>query len=355
MVMTPLRAALVGCGRIGAHTADHLRTSLPAGWLPLSHAEALQSLPDFELVAVCDVDPARATEVAQRFGVSRVFSDYRQMIRDVRPDILTIATRTEGRCDILVFAAENGVRGIHAEKPLGRSLGECRRALRAAAQYNVKLSYGATRRCMEIYRRAREWVASGRIGTLQHVTVEVGRTLLLWNHPHTVDLLLFFSGADRVEYLQASCEMPAACQRVVDADPILENAFVKFSNGVGGSLTAMPGVSLRLGGTTGSVTVGANGAWLECETIPDTHQPYRRRYERSESQPPFSGTQQALRELARAVRENGDGPITAREIELGCNILLGCAYSSWEGGRRIRPQDVPEDFTVTGKFGELYA
>lgn len=51
-----MRAALIGCGRIGAHTPERLRQTIPAGWLPVSHAEAMLANPGLELVAVCDVN-----------------------------------------------------------------------------------------------------------------------------------------------------------------------------------------------------------------------------------------------------------------------------------------------------------
>ena len=47
-----LRTALVGCGKVGN-----------------THAQALQSLAQSEFVAVCDADPQRATQYAQRYGV----------------------------------------------------------------------------------------------------------------------------------------------------------------------------------------------------------------------------------------------------------------------------------------------
>ena len=40
---------------------------------------------------------------------------------------------------------------------------------------------------------ARDIVVSGEIGDMVEICIEHGRTMLLWNHPHSVDLLIFFA------------------------------------------------------------------------------------------------------------------------------------------------------------------
>ena len=50
------------------------------------------------------------------------------MIAKVRPDIVTIATRTPGRVDIIAAAAAEGVKALYVEKPLSQNLSGARRA-----------------------------------------------------------------------------------------------------------------------------------------------------------------------------------------------------------------------------------
>ncbi|MBI4324220.1 MAG: Gfo/Idh/MocA family oxidoreductase, partial [Chloroflexi bacterium] len=301
-----LKAALIGCGRIGADTPEQTRAALPKGWLPVCHAEAIVSTPGLELAAVCDTDAERAQAAARLFGVPAVYTDYQQMIRDIRPDLLAVATRTAGRCELLAFAAENGVRGIHAEKPLGRSLLECRRALQAVARHQVALSYGTTRRYMDVYRSARQMVTEGAVGDVLQITIEFGRTLLLWNHPHSVDLLLFFSGCRQIEYVQATCVLPpeGVQRHMVDADPVLENAFVRFANGINGAITAATGLNVRIAGTLGNLVVAADGSWIELAQKARPEDPYQLHQQRWEPSPTQSGTQRAFSELAAAVRDH---------------------------------------------------
>ncbi len=352
-----LRVALVGCGRIGAYTPAYVRAACPPGWLPLNHAEAITTTPGLELVAVCDKDAARAEATAKEFGTPQWLSDYRKLIEEVRPDLLSIATRTDGRCDIIEFAAAHGVRGIHAEKPLGRSRAECQRALSAIARHDVKFSYGTTRRYMDAYREAKLLLTEGSFGALQQITLEFGRSALLWTHPHSVDLAVFFSDATKIEFVQATCAIPpeAITGHIVDADPKVESAFIQFSNGVRATLTSAGGLHTHLAGEHGTLTVGADGSWLESnhKTTADAAYPLVHKCWQPDAS--LSGTQRAFAELAAAVRGQCPVGITPEEIALGCDLLFAIVWSSLQGGRRVTLAEVPSDLTITGRSGDLFA
>jgi predicted dehydrogenase len=219
---------LVGCGRMGAKTPERVRQSVPKGWLPLSHAEAINSIEELELIAVCDTDPERLSWAAQTYNVVNSYQDYEALIIETKPDIVSIATRSAERCDIIKFAAENGVKGIHAEKPISRNISDCRRALEAVVHNKVKFSYGTYRRYMEIYRKAKEMVNAGEIGELLEICIEHGKTMLMWNHPHSVDLILYYSDCLDVDFLQAFCQVndPAYNSSIVDDDPVVELSLI---------------------------------------------------------------------------------------------------------------------------------
>lgn len=351
------RAALVGCGRMGARPSAGLESAFPPGWLPLSHAEAIQSTPGLDLVALCDVDESRARKASEVFRVSGVYSDWKRMIDEAKPEVLAIATRTAGRCDIIHYAAENGVRGIHAEKPLGRSLAEYDRALEAVRAHDVKLSYGTTRRFMDAYRKARELAQSGELGTLQQITIEFGRTWLLWNHPHSVDLMLFLGGCQQVEFVQAAASFPSGALQgdTLDADPVIELGHVHFANGLRGAITVGTGFNTRVAGDRGNAVVAADGTFLEWETNRDQQRAYQTQRSKWTPDPECSGSQRAFRELTDAL-ERGDGlSITLPEIRLAGSILAGLAWSAIHGGRRVKLGEVPAAFTITGRTGEFLA
>ncbi len=352
-----LRAALIGCGRIGAHTPDRLRQTIPAGWLPVSHAEAMLANPGLELVAVCDARKEAAETTAKELGVATAFTDYHELIQTVHPDIISIATRTEGRCDIVAYAAQNGVRGIHVDKPLGRSLIECRKALQAVEQHGTKLSYGTTRRCMDVFRLVKSLIVAGEIGELRQITVELGRAALLWSHPHSFDLMVYFAGGREVLGVQGVCEIAsdAVKDHLIDADPIIENASVRFSGGLNAVITTAPGLNVRFAGDLGVLTVGADGSWLTREKRTHADRPYHGLPERIPFTPQASGTQRTFAELIAAVNDMGQPPITTAEVLLSNQLSFAVAWSALNGGKQMTLRDLPEELTITGRQGQNYA
>lgn len=350
-----LRVGLVGAGRMGARTDDKTRAIVPAGWLPLSHAEAIEADQQLELVAICDTNEDQARSAAQRYGVARVFRDYREMITEMTPDLLAVATRTSGRCEILEFAATHGVRGIHVEKPLSNSMEDARRALTAVRQHGVKLTYGAGRRYMGAYRKAKQMVSDGAIGTLAEIRISFGRTLLMWNHPHSVDLILYFSDSCQVLDIHASCQIPdgSASGLTIDADPMVEWGVVHFANGVTGLISSASGFTVDLAGERGILSIVGDGAYLELRQIAPSG--YLAAPIRVEFVPGLSGTQQTFRELAAAVRGEPGLVMSVDELLQSQAILLSLARSSMLCGAGVSLTALDERFTVTGRWGEKYA
>src|SRR6476659_4314869 len=100
------RVAIVGCGGMG-----------------VAHAKAWQANSRAELIAVADTSEEAAKRLSEPLGVP-AFADYRQMLHDQRPDIVSVTTWQNARAEITVAAAQVGVRGIFGEKPMCASLGE---------------------------------------------------------------------------------------------------------------------------------------------------------------------------------------------------------------------------------------
>lgn len=354
-VTTPLRAAIVGCGRIGANTAERLRETLPPVWFPYSHLDALREVVGVELVAVCDQNEAAGRMAADTYGASRCYVDGLRMIDEVRPDILLIATRTEGRARLIEHAAEKGVGGVHFEKPLAHSVMECRHALAAAEVAGVKLSYGAVRRCMDVPRRVKKGIDAEEMGMLRQIVIECGRVELLWSHPHHFDLITFFAGLSDVEAIQArmTFETAAWSERVLDADPIVEALSIQFRGRLSATILPTGSGVVRLICERGEYVIGGNTSWL---AVREYGTGIRVSGEREVSVPfTMSGRRRALMELASAVRGEGATSYSAADILRSNQLGLAGAWSAVNQGRMVRLDEVPDDFTVTGRKGDLFA
>ncbi|MBV7700266.1 Gfo/Idh/MocA family protein [Streptomyces sp. TRM70350] len=103
----PYRVAIIGTGGI-AH----------------AHAEALAELPArARLVAVADVDFARATEFANRFSVPHVFTDPKTLLANETVDLVHICTPPQTHAPLAALAMRAGVTAL-VEKPTALSLRE---------------------------------------------------------------------------------------------------------------------------------------------------------------------------------------------------------------------------------------
>src|SRR3954471_19484257 len=104
----PLRAALIGCGHISAR-----------------HIPAWQATPDAELVAVCDLNRARAEARARQFGIERVYTDVDTMIAAEALDCIDIATHDVTHTALVKQAASHGLH-VLCQKPLAPTMAEAR-------------------------------------------------------------------------------------------------------------------------------------------------------------------------------------------------------------------------------------
>ena len=82
----------------------------------------------------------KAEATRARYKAERHYTDYQQMIRQEKPDIVCIATRPATRAEITIFAAENGVKGIYAEKPLCCSMEEADAMVEASRNIRPNLT-----------------------------------------------------------------------------------------------------------------------------------------------------------------------------------------------------------------------
>ena len=99
--------------------------------MPHSHVGAYAAVPSTEVVAVCDLAPARLEEFRRswsaRFPQARCYTDYREMLARERVDLLSVVTSDDRHAQIVVDAVEAGVRGILCEKPIATTLADADR------------------------------------------------------------------------------------------------------------------------------------------------------------------------------------------------------------------------------------
>ena len=99
-------------------------------WAEQMFLPSLQSHPQAEVTAICGRDQARAKEVASKYGVPAVFSDYRQLIEQANLDAVVVAAPDDQHYAITIRALEAGF-DHHLTKPVDPDeLGRAAAALR---------------------------------------------------------------------------------------------------------------------------------------------------------------------------------------------------------------------------------
>jgi predicted dehydrogenase/nucleoside-diphosphate-sugar epimerase len=112
-----------------------------AGYISEFHARALQRVSNARIVGIADVVNARATALAARFGIPKVFPTLDAMIHE-GVDVAHILTPPDTHAHLAVTALENGCH-VLVEKPLAINAEEVDRisAAAAAAQKSVCVNH----------------------------------------------------------------------------------------------------------------------------------------------------------------------------------------------------------------------
>jgi predicted dehydrogenase len=129
------------------------------------------------VVAICDVDrnhlAAMKTNVERRAGrAPATYADYRKLLESKEIDAVVIATPDHWHALPAIHACEAG-KDVYVEKPLTLTVHEGWAMIQAARRTNQIVQTGSQQRSWvdEKFRRACEYVRSGRIGEVKMVRV----------------------------------------------------------------------------------------------------------------------------------------------------------------------------------------
>ena len=190
-----LKAAIIGCGKIAwefQHDPGAARFGI------CTHAAAWSAIDGVRLAAVSDVDAARAGRCAARWQVAQAFSDAREMLRAVDPEIVSITSPDETHTETAALCLEHpSVRAVLVEKPLAASARDARELERKARESGKVVVVNYIRRFSPSYRRMRERISSGEFGD-PRLTRGLYTKGMRHNGSHAIDLLNFFVPGTRL-------------------------------------------------------------------------------------------------------------------------------------------------------------
>jgi hypothetical protein len=145
-----LNVACVGCGGMGANDVANMASE--------------------NIVALCDVDEARAAPTFKKHPEASKFRDFRKMLDtlDKQIDAVTVTTPDHSHYPVAIKAIGMGKHAF-VQKPLAHTIWEARELTLAARKAKVATQMGIQGHSFEGVRLLQEWINDGAIGTVREV------------------------------------------------------------------------------------------------------------------------------------------------------------------------------------------
>lgn len=123
-----LQVAVIGCGGIANQ----------------KHFPALKSQADkCDIAAFCDIIPERAEKACEEYGAegAKVYTDYRELLKNVEIDVVHVCTPNVAHCPITVAAFEAG-KHVMCEKPMAATTTDAQKMMDAWKKSGKRFTIG---------------------------------------------------------------------------------------------------------------------------------------------------------------------------------------------------------------------
>jgi predicted dehydrogenase len=204
-----VRVAIVGAGRLGQY-----------------YAEAYGTFKDTTVVAVVEPNAERALAVCQKFGIAAHFADIESMLKEAKPEVVTIVTPGRYFKDSVMAAARAGcgtggsVRAVQVEKPFGGPVADADDMADACAEHGVAFAGGALSVAYPQVQEAAARLRAGEYGTIVGASIHGWSGEILGAGCQHTSVLRLLTGSEVAEVV-AWCEqlegMRDSQGRLVDA------------------------------------------------------------------------------------------------------------------------------------------
>jgi len=226
-----------------------------AGAISQYHLVGWSEMPDAQVVAICDIDEARAHAKAQAFSIPAVYTDFRSMIEHEKLDAVDIVTPVDTHAQLTRTAADAGLH-VSCQKPLTPTVREAEQLIAYVGE-RVRFMVHENYRFRPHYVQVRQWLEKGSIGDITHARmtvrsqgmIDVGDTpaFLLNRQPYLKDfkrLLIFevlIHHLDVMRTLLGPLEVVSAQVAKVNKALAGEDVAVILMRGRGGMTVVMDG------------------------------------------------------------------------------------------------------------------
>ena len=339
------RVGIIGCGR---RPKTEGATGSGLGHV---HAGGYERSSDCEIVAAADIKKENLDLFCEEHRIPRGYLDYKEMLSKEDLDIVSVCVWPGLHAQIVIDAAQAGVRAIHCEKPMAPTWGEAKRMAAVCQEHNAQLTIGHHRRFDKPFRKAKELLDAGSIGRL--VRLEAFTPNLFDWGTHWFDMMLFYNNEEPVEWVMGQIEGRGGRSIFGVAVEGQGLSHFRWRNGVYGLMAtgrevmassresgASTGCANRLLGTKGVIEVQVRGG-------PDVRlrgEETAGRWEDFEFKETGTGYEQWCRHVGASILGVVDALKTGREPELSARKALQATeliFATYESSRRRGRVDLP--------------
>lgn len=137
------------------------------GSISQMHLDSYQKHDGATIYAVCDLNEERAKQVAEKYGATKVYTDYNELLADSEVEAVSICTWNNTHAEISIAALRAG-KHVLVEKPLCRTVEEALAVQKAVEETGNLLQVGYVRRYDSNAQMLRDMVDKGEFGELYY-------------------------------------------------------------------------------------------------------------------------------------------------------------------------------------------
>lgn len=328
--MTTYRVGIIGCGK-------PWRSEGATGFgMSHAHAEGYKASADCKIVALADLVLENAQAFQERHGGNQLYTSYHEMLAQEKLDIVSISTWPHLHAPMVLDCANAGVKAIHCEKPMAPTFGAARRMVETCEQQGVQLTFNHQRRFGLPFRKTKELLKAGAIGTLEKIEATCDN-MIDWG-THWYDMLNFFNDETPVEWLIGQIEgrgsKPVFGMKV-EGQGI---SWFQYANGVQGMLRTGHGTGgkafIRLTGSEGLLEVGG---WPTSVRLLNGQSNGWTNVDHGETQGDLEWVSRGVLDLVAALKSGREPELSARRAYRATELI----FATYEASRRRGRVDLP--------------
>ncbi len=326
--------------------------------------KAFRELDNVEFVALADEDEGGRCEAREETGVPKAYSDYREMLRRERPDIVSVGPRwTDCHLEMVLASLETGAH-VYCEKPMTADLEEGDQIVSMAAAAGRKVAVAHQGVYLGGTRRVKQVLEEGRIGRLQAIYAHGkqdsrggGEDMIVLG-THLFNTMRFFAGD--VAWMSAHVTVGGRAIEPGDVRDPTEpvgpvagdcvNSYFAFENGVSGffdSRRDQPGRGRNFGmeivGSEGRIALkGGSGSDIMIYPYPAFEASSREQEWQAldgvqQQDLQADGNTAAVADLIEAIETDREPVSSARSAVAALEMILGSYEAQITGGRVALP------------------